>query len=85
MEDYAGEEMVAGVVSKPGQVAGVVERGCCGGFDLEGDQALGVELGDHVELVAAVVLAEVVEAAAVFAGARLCPQLSDDKGLEQPP
>ena len=54
MKHYAGQKLVAGVISQPGEVAGVVDGGCGGGLDLEGDQAPRVQFRDDVYLVAPV-------------------------------
>ena len=85
MQHDAGEQLVTGVIAQPGEVTCIVAGGRRGGFDLERHQMLGIQFGDHVYLVAAVVLSKVIQTTAVLADCCLCPQLGHHHGLEEAP
>ena len=83
MEYNPGQKPVRDVVTQPRQMAGIIFGRCGGGFDLNTDDVAGIEFGDDVNLVASVVLAEVVQTAAALAHSGLSPQLGDDEGFQQ--
>ena len=85
VEDDPVPEAVAEAISQPGEVSGGIAVGGGVGLDLEGEQVASAELGDDVDLVASVLLAQVVEAGSCFADRELAAELGDDEGVEQAP
>jgi hypothetical protein len=58
VEHSAGEEALAELLAQPLQVSGVAALGRGGGLDLDRNDSPTGELGDQVDLVAAVLLAQ---------------------------
>ncbi len=56
MQHDADEQLVTDVIAQPHEVTCIVAGGHGGGFDLERQQMLGIQFGDHIYLVATVVL-----------------------------
>jgi len=71
VQDDASQELVVCMIPKPGQVLGIGGTGSGGRLDLEGHQLPGVQLGHDVDLMSAVVLAEVEQSAPLIADLRL--------------
>ncbi len=57
MQYEADHEPVAKLISQPDEVSGGVDPRCRGGFELHRHGPMGVELGDEVDLVVAVLIA----------------------------
>jgi hypothetical protein len=79
------EEALAEAVSQPGEVSSGVAVGGGIGLHLESEEVLPGELGEDVDLVAPVLLAQVVEAGSRLAARAFGAELGGDEGVEKPP
>lgn len=84
VEDHAGEETVAEVVSQPDQVAGIVTSWARGRFDLDSDDLLGAPFDEEVHLVPPLSVSHVVELGEVVHETQLWPYLGGDEGIQEP-
>jgi hypothetical protein len=83
VEDDAVKEALAQMVSEPDEMPSGTAVGGGVRLYLEGEEILSAELGEDVDLVSAVLLAEVVQAGARLADCALGANLGGDEGVEQ--
>jgi hypothetical protein len=85
MEHHATDESVSEFVAKPRQVDGVAQLRCCRGFDLDADHPSAAQFSEQVDLVAATLRAQMMQARLARCDGDLRPQLCRDEGVEHSP